>query len=395
MRLAALAVLAASLAVAAPTETAEQRLVAANTAFATDLYGALPRPANLFFSPYSVSVALGMTWGGASGVTEQELAKALHFGGVDVHAGFEALQKRLAADPKAPYQLAVANRLFAEQHFTFLPEFLALARDRYGAPLELLDFKNAAEPSRLRINGWVEKQTNDRIKDLIGAGLINGQTRLVLVNAIYFKGTWAQPFEPKATSTDTFTSGRAKLDVKMMHGSAYAGLGERDGVQVLELPYKGNALSMVVLLPKATDGLEALEARLTPKLLGELVAAAAPREVDVSLPKFKLVSSFALTAPLQKLGVATAFECDEGSRADFSRMAARQQLCISAVVHKAFVEVNELGTEAAAATAVIMSATAVAAEPAVFRADHPFLFAIRDRRSGSILFLGRLTDPTK
>ena len=402
MRLIGLTLLIVSVsvsAIAASTVAPEEAsVVSGNTAFATDLYSTLAKdPGNLFMSPHSISTALAMTYGGAKGKTADEMATALHFDkAADLHRGFELLQKSLAADPKAPYQLSVANRLFAEKHFTFLDSYFALARDRYGAPVESMDFRTAYEPSRVKINDWVDGQTKGKIKDLLAKGIITDHTRLVLVNAIYFKGTWAKQFDPAATRVEPFTSGGRKLDAKMMTQELPAGFAERDGAQVLELPYKGGALSMVVILPKDVNGLPALEAKLSAKTLSAWLTGLLQQKVNVHLPKFRVESTFGLNGALQQLGMKTAFDCREETEADFSGMTGSRNLCISAVVHKAFVEVNELGTEAAAATAVVM-AELDSVEPPVleFRADHPFLFALRDTRTGAVLFLGRLVDPTR
>ena len=376
-------------------------VVDSNTSFAVDLYGKLAarEKGNLFLSPYSISTALAMTWGGARGSTAKQMAATLHFGNdADaVHRGFSLLQKGLASDPKSPFELAVANRLFAQTGKKFAEPFLALTRDRYGAPVEQLDFFKSHEPARQHINLWVEKQTRDRIKDLLAPGVVNEKTRLVLVNAIYFKGSWAKAFEKKATALAPFTLGRSKFDVPMMSGEITAGYAEREGFQVLELPYKsgtGARLSMLVLLPTQADGLAQLESKLSAKLLGELPRGLARQVVQVFLPRFKLESSFSLGDNLQALGMVSAFDCREDTTADFSGMDGERDLCISAVVHKAFVDVNEEGTEAAAATAVIMAQTDSVEPPKpVFRADHPFVFAIVDTASGSVLFLGRVVDP--
>jgi serine protease inhibitor len=362
-----------------------------NNAFALDLYGKLSaKPGNVFYSPYSISAALGMTWAGARGATADEMAKTLHFGN-HVHAGFAALNKRLIGQQPG-YQLSVANRLFVKQSYPLLEAFTAVAKEQYLAPVEQVDFGMAE--TRKHINGWVEDQTSKRIKDLIGEGVLNSLTRLVLVNAIYFKGTWATEFEKKSTTPQPFFSGDKKFDVPMMFRSmkheAHVRYGEVDGVQVLELPYKGGDVAMVVLLPRARDGLSAFEKKLDAKKFDQLVGALSPFEVEVFLPRFRVEQSLALAPTLQAMGMPQAFS---EKLADFSGMSGKKDLYISAVIHKAFVEVNEEGTEAAAATAVVMATKSAAPMSETFRADHPFLFALRDRKSGSILFLGRLDDP--
>jgi serpin B len=373
-------------------------IVASNTAFAADLYGSLKKDGNLFFSPYSISTALAMTSAGARGKTLEEMNKVLHFGKDPeaVHKGFSLLQKDLVADPKSPFELAIANRLFAQNGFKFLDAFLGLAKDRYDAPVEMLDFKKSVEPSRVHINQWVEKQTRDKIKDLLQPTIIGPDTRLVLVNAIYFKGSWEKAFDKKATRPAPFTSGGKTFDVPTMVQKQLAGFAEHDGVQVLSLPYKsgtGARLSMLVLLPAKPDGLPALESTLATKGVGDWIKDLQKHEVQVFLPKFKLESSLSLKDNLGALGMKSAFDCSPHTTADFSGMDGARDLCISAVVHKAFVDVNEEGTEAAAATAVVVIRASAVMQTPVFRADHPFILAIVDDASKSILFMGRVNDP--
>lgn len=375
----------------AAAKDAPQAAAAGNSAFALELYAKLSsEPGNLFYSPYSLSMALGMTWAGARGATADEMAKTLHFG-KDVHAGFAALNKRLLGRQPG-YQLSIANRLYVQQGYRLLDAFTAVTKEQYLAPVEAVDFGKAE--TRAHINQWVEDQTNKRVKDLIGEGVLNSLTRLVLVNAIYFKGTWATEFDKKNTTPQPFFTGSRKFDVPMMfrtmNGRARVRYAELDGVQVLELPYQGGDVTMVVLLPQARDGLGALEKKLDAAQFERLVGALRPSEVDVFLPRFRIEQSFALAPTLQAMGMPQAFS--ERS-ADFSGMSGRKDLYISAVIHKAFVEVNEEGTEAAAATAVVMMTKSVEPLRWTFRADHPFLFALRDTKSGSVLFLGRLDDP--
>ncbi len=377
--------------VALPCAAADPKGVAeGNNAFALELYGkASAEPGNVFFSPYSISTALGMTWAGARGPTADQMAKTLHFG-KDAHAGFAALEQQLVGQQPG-YQLSVANRLFVQERFRLLDAFTAVTKEHYRAPVEQVDFTKDA--TRKHINGWVEDQTNKRITDLIPPGVLTGDTRLVLVNAIYFKGTWATEFKKADTSTQPFFSGGQKLDARLMFNAfgrgAGARYGEVDGVQVLELPYKGGEVTMLVVLPRQRDGLPALEKKLDAAKLEQLIGALRPTEVDVWLPRFKVTQSFSLGGTLAALGMPLAFT----EAADFSGMTGSKGLFISAVLHKAFVEVNEEGTEAAAATAVVMTRESVAPPKPEFRADHPFLFALRDTRSGSVLFLGRLVDP--
>jgi serpin B len=380
------------------TFAAETSVVTGNTAFAFDLYGQLKSAeGNLFFSPYSISTCLAMTYAGARGETEAQMARTLHFATdqEEFHIVFGDLQKQInAIQGKKNVELNIANGLWAQKEHPFLAPFLETATKDYAARLEQVDFRVAAEAARNEINGWVSDRTKGRILNLIGPGVLNAQTRLVLVNAIYFKGTWVFQFNKQRTAdAPFFASPGQKTQVKMMNTSAHFNYAEADKIQFLELPYRGGDISMVVLLPKENDGLKSLEDSLTQQQLDGWIAQAHSREVNVFLPKFKLTQEFGLAKTLRALGMSDAFS----SAADLSGMDGMRDLYISAVIHKAFVEVNEEGTEAAAATGVTVGALAVRRPepPAIFRADHPFLFLLRDTHSGSILFMGRVMDPSK
>lgn len=367
-------------------------------AFATDLYGRLrsENSGNLFFSPYSVSVALAMTYAGAEGQTGEQMAKVLHFPlpAAKLHPAFSNLQKRMAFDGETPpFQLRVANRLWGQKGFHFLPAFLKVTSDDYGAGLGLVDFKQA-EGARKTINSWIEEQTDRRIQDLLAPGVLDASTRLVLTNAIYFKARWEHEFGERATNDAPFhLPGRQEITAPLMHQQHRLRYGESGDVQALELPYADDGtLSMLILLPKKIDGLSDLEKQLTGESLQKWSAGLKTRLVNVHLPKFKMISEFELGDVLSSMGMPLAFS----DKADFSGMSAEEQLCFSAVIHKAFVDVNEEGTEAAAATALALrSATGRTRpeEPVEFRADHPFVFLIRDNRTDAVLFLGRLVNP--
>jgi serpin B len=377
--------------------TAADAVVAGDNQFAVDIYRQLDRQQpgkNLFCSPTSISLALAMAAAGARGPTQTEMAEVLHLGG-DLPQSHEHFHKLLqqwnSADAKRPYQLRVANRLWGQQGFAIQPEFLELTRRTYDAEMSQLDFANAAAASRT-INAWVERQTADKIRQLISPSLLDRDTRLVLTNAVYFKGQWLKPFDKRATQEQDFSlSAEQKVRVPLMHQKAALGYREDAALAVLELPYAGGDLSMAVLLPKTVDGLAEMEKSLSLAQLRSLLAGLAAQDVQVWLPRFKMEISFELKATLEALGMKHAFTAD----ADFSGISAAEKLAISAVVHKAYVDVNEEGTEAAAATGVIMNRMAVMRPRPipVFRADHPFLFVIRDMRSGSILFMGRVLDP--
>jgi serpin B len=367
-----------------------------NTAFACELYARLKGAgdANLFFSPYSISTALAMTSAGARGETEAQMVKALHFEPHPAkrHAAFCEMEARLQlVQKKGKVKLSIANSLWPHKDFALLESFLGLIRESYSASVAPLDF-NVPEPARKTINTWVENKTHQKIKDLIPGGALDAATRLVLVNAIYFKGDWASPFMTEATRPQSFKlpSGRT-AQAPLMFQKKHFNYAEDETMQALELLYAGDDLSMLVLLPRKADGLAALESSLSPASLAKWMQSMSSPEVRVYLPKFKMTCRFGLNDTLKAMGMTDAFDA---GRADFSGMDGRRDLSISAALHKAFVEVNEQGTEAAAATAIGMRATALPPPPVEFRADHPFLFLIREKSTGSILFIGRVKNPT-
>jgi serpin B len=371
-----------------------QTVVGGNNTFALDLYARLrEKEGNLFCSPYSISTALAMTYAGARAETAEQMAKVLHFSlnQERLHPAFGSLRTEIqGAAQKHKYQLQTANRLWGQKGYGFLPDFLKTLERNYGAGLKEVDFIGAREEARTTINGWVEEQTQDRIKELIQRGMLTADTRLVLTNAIYFKAAWMRPFDLKQTKEGDFTRADGKkVQAKLMHGNHRTNYYKGDTFAALELPYEEHDLSMIVLLPNAADGLPAFEKRLTAANLTQWLGKLSDRRVDVTLPKFKLTSEFLLEKVLSKMGMPIAFD---GNKADFSGMTTREKLHISHVIHKAFVDVNEAGTEAAASTAVLMERLS-APPAATFHADHPFVYLIRDRRTGSILFLGRVTDP--
>ncbi len=387
------------------------QLVTGNSAFALDLYDRLRQEKaneNLFFSPYSISTALAMTYGGARGETEREMARVLNFS-LDRNQLHEAFAKLISTVETTPtpqdpirgrqgefYQLSTANRLWGQQGESFEPQFLDLLDQYYGSGLETVDFIGDTVACRQEINAWVAQQTQDKIQNLIGKDILNQLTRFVLTNAIYFQGNWLIPFDPELTQNETFTTASGeKIDVPMMYQKNYFDYAQVEGWQILELPYRGETLSMVVLLPDTVEELETLEQRLTPEnLQGWLSSVAYPVQfgelvhIHVWLPKFKVTLEFELNNILSMMGMPSAF----GERSDFSGINGREDLFLTNVIHKAFVEVNEMGTEAAAATA-IAGATRGSPPSLEFRVDRPFVFLIRHRDSGTILFLGRVVNP--
>lgn len=390
----------------------DTRLVAeGNNRFALQLYQKLQDDqGNLFFSPYSISTALAMAYAGARGSTQEQMAQVLCFPTAkDVVEKLNAERTPMTQEQFAQvfgktikdlnsrggdkYELRVANALWGQKDYKFLPAFVGLVEKQYGGALQNVDFVAAVEPARQTINAWVAKQTNDKIKDLIGPGVLDAMTRLVLTNAIYFKGKWASQFKKDQTQEEPFVLlDGTKVQVPMMNQQARFGYAETDALQVLEMPYKGEELSMVVLLPKKMDGIKALEQELTAEYLSKRLAAVRKRQVIVSLPSFKMTSRFSLAQVLRSMGMTDAFS----DKADFSGMTGNRDLFISAVVHQAYVDVNEEGTEAAAATGAAMRLTSVGPDVTpVFRADHPFLFLIRDGRTGGLLFLGRVMNPQR
>ena len=377
-------------------------VAAGNTRFALDLYHRLaddPKYVgkNIFFSPYSISSALAITGEGARGTTADEIRATLHLPADDTirREGFATIDAGLNSGDEN-YTLRTANALWAEKTYTFLPGYVDVARRWYSADAKNLDFIGNPEGSRATINRWVEEKTEDRIRDLLPAGSIDPMTRLVITNAIYFKGTWVKQFDPEKTRDDEFRVGPEKtVTVPMMHRmdeDAIYGYNETDALQVLEMPYahrNGSELAMLVLLPK-DDDLTAARDALDPEAITTIRQSLVEQRVKVSFPKFTLETEYSLPGTLAAMGMPTAFT----DTADFSGMDGTRELSISGVVHKAFVDVNEEGTEAAAATGVVVGITSVRPDTTpVFRADHPFVFLIIDKDSGTILFMGKVADP--
>ncbi|XP_070553952.1 leukocyte elastase inhibitor-like isoform X2 [Ptychodera flava] len=369
------------------------KLSRSNSKFAIHLYQALSHKGaseNFFFSPISISTALAMTYIGARGNTSTQMGQVLGFNELEfsqLHSTFNEFNSMLY-NPDRPYKIKSANRLFGQESYTFLPEFLEASAQHYGAQLKAVDFATKTEEARLMINAWVEEQTEGKIKDLLAAGTLDPLSTLVLVNAIYFKGDWASKFRVEATKNgDFFISKDNKVTVPMMMQKAKFNFGFDSDLdcQLLELPYVGGHLSMVLILPTKVDGLPKLESRLNTDLLDSWPKVMGNTTVVVTIPKFKLEQTFSLNDQLTALGMSDLFSA---GRADLSGVAGNNELYVSKVIHKAFVEVNEEGTEAAAATAVVMRKRSIEM-PARFTADHPFLFIIRDNRSNAILFMGR------
>ncbi|MBC7219765.1 MAG: serpin family protein [Hadesarchaea archaeon] len=373
-----------------PDELAE--LVAGNSGFALDLYQMVRgSDGNIFYSPYSISLALAMTYAGARGTTAQEMAEVLHFTLPQerLHPAFNALDLALMAQNSENFRLNIANSIWGQVGFEFKQEFLDVLALNYGAGLRGLNFRENPEAARVRINDWVSEQTNGKIKDLIPPGAIDTLTRLVLTNAIYFNAVWRYPFSENLTSDGAFTLlDGSQVMVPMMSWpegelTRYA---RGEGYLAVELPYQDTTAAMLVILP---ESFEEFESGLTSERLREIVDSLESQNVVVKMPKFRFEFPLDLTETLAGMGMATAFS----DQADFTGMA-EDRLQISKVLHKAFISVDEKGTEAAAATAVIMELTAVLPPPITVSIDRPFFFLIHDTSTGAILFLGRVLDPS-
>ena len=367
-------------------------LVAGNTRFALNLYHALrSRPGNLFLSPHSISSALAMTYVGARGETAAQMRSTLHFTLPEgtLHPTFHALDSILTGRTggSGALQLDLANAIWGQSDYPFTPEYLSLLADAYAAEVERADF--AADPgaARTKINAWVLHKTSGKIEELLGPGVVTTDTRLVLANAIYFYGMWKTPFDKDKTilAPSYLLDGKQVL-VPMMQRKAMYRYAEDLDYQAIELPYNGETLAMLILLPRP-GSFEAFEAGFTAARLAAILDVLHPQEVALSLPRFELNAEFALAETLAALGMPAAFQ---PSLADFSGMDGTRDLSVDFVVHKAFISVNEEGTEAAAATGVGMRLTLAT----TMTVEYPFLFLIRDVETGAILFIGRVVDPS-
>ncbi len=375
-----------------------EKLVQANTAFALDLYGKLrSQKGNLAFSPYSISTALAMTYAAARGNTAEEMAKTLRFplSQDDLHPAFGQLQNSLNEVQQAGnVRLHNANSLWPQSGEPLLTDYLTLAKQHYGVSITPVDYRTAEarEATRKTINRWIENKTEDRIRDLLQPDSLAELTRLILVNAIYFKGRWEKEFDPTLTqSSPFFLTTRQCVDVPMMSQEKGFRYAESESLQILELPYRGGELSMLVLLSKRIEGLDQLEASLSTEQLAQWRTSLQKDRVKIFIPKFTINFSVILKDTLRAMGMNDAFMYPGANFAGFD--GDPDGFYIGEVIHKAFIEVNEEGTEAAAATAVGFLGGGPSL-PLVFRADHPFLFLIQENRTGSILFIGRVTNPT-
>jgi len=374
------------------TSTSVEATVEAYNSFAFDLYGRYSADdGNILFSPYSISTALSMTYEGARGETAEEMEAVFGF--------LEDPSLRLPSiariyntlnEEGREYALHTVNALWIQQGYPVVEDYVDAIVDYYGGDVNALDFVAEPDESRVTINEWVEERTNDRIKDLFPSGSIDGNVRLVLTNAIYFKGDWLYEFDEDATSEEEFhVSPTSTVMVDMMNlRDETFNYAETDELQILELPYTGEDVSMLLLLPKE-GRIGDVEAQLSAERLGEWLELMEGAAVNVYLPRFTFETKYFMMEDLAEMGMPTAFT----DAADFSGMNAEDRLFIDKVIHQAFIEVNEKGTEAAAATGVSVALSAAIQEE-VFRADHPFIFLIRDVDTGVIMFMGRVTDPS-
>lgn len=371
-------------------------------ALGTDLYAILARDeGNVVFSPYSAATALSMTRAGATGETAREMDAVLHAGTGGLDAGYNALEQALSERPgefpiagrdeSAELMLATANQLWGQEGSEFHDDFLADLAAYYGTGVRVVDFAGASEEARGLINEWVSSRTRDRIPELIPPGVLNELSRLVLTNAIYLNAPWLHPFRESATAPETFTKLDAStVQAEMMRLSERLGFAAGEGYSVVELPYVGRALSMVVIVPDAGTFAE-FESGLDAARLQSIVESLASTQVNLGFPRFEFRSQAMLADALRELGMPTAFT----DNADFSAMGPEgSDWLIQEVLHEAFISVDEAGTEAAAATAVVMGVTSAPAQPVTLTVDRPFVFLIRDVPTGAVLFMGRVVDPT-
>ena len=373
-----------------------------NNAFALDLYQSLrAEDGNLIYSPYSISLALAMTYAGARGMTENQMAETLHFSPQNkLHSALNSLDLELSKRGQAtskdetPLQLDIANAVWAEQTFSFLKDYLDVIAQNYGAGIQLADFIHRHEAIREEINGWVNSQTNDKIQDLIPAGVLDPATKMVLVNAIYFKADWLHQFSPDATRDAPFhlldgSDVQVKMMSQSMFGVRYA---QGEGYQAIELLYQGETAAMDIIVPDKGNFSD-FESTLNVQKLEEILSNMQPSGgMELGLPKFSFSADFDLKERLSAMGMSDAFD---PARADFSGMTGGRDLYIDTVLHKAFVAADEKGTEAAAATAVIVMPTSAMLPDVTLTIDRPFIFVIRDLPSGQILFIGRVLNPEK
>lgn len=387
----------------AGTTRIAKEVAIANNQFAVDCYAQLSKkPGNQVVSPISINTSFAMSYAGAKGETASQMRQVFHFpnSASAVHTGYGALSKNLNERSTADFKIVIANAMYSQKGYPILKPFQEILRDKYSTSLNLIDMtgwpnnfnQDKASAARKQINGWVADYTQNKITEILPPSLPNADTRLILVNAIWVKGKWAAPFS-KALTTDArfYLDANTSVSVPTMYLTAGLRYTESDMLQVLELPYVSKQFAMVVFLPKKSCKLEEFEQALTLDRIEELRSQFKNKQVVVSFPKFKVQSEFDLKSSLQEMGVKDAF----GMEADFSGITTRKTFFIDAAIHKSWLEVDEEGTEAAAATSLIVGEKSSSSKNVVFNADHPFLFLIRDNQTGCIVFMGRVADPSK
>jgi serpin B len=368
-------------------------VVKGNNEFTFSLYDQInDKEENVFFSPYSVTSALAMTYNGARGKTMNEMSEVLNFS-KDLNAlsqNYSKLNNHITGLSSKKIQLDIANSIWGQQGVGFEKEFLELNKKYYGAGIRQVNFKENYKEIRKQINKWVEEKTNEKIKDLIKPNVLDRMTRMVLVNAIYFNGKWENPFKEEDTFKDKFyIYSKCETQTEFMYQELSLKYHEDDIAQVVEIPYSGKSLSMMVILPKERYGMEKLENYLDAELYENYNKSLSKYKVKLTFPKFEIKDEYELNDPLKDMGMKSAF----GEGADFSGMTGSKDLFINNVVHKTYVKVNEEGTEAAAATGVVMRKTSAIMEVKEFKANHPFIFVIKDNKNDTILFMGRIMNP--
>ncbi len=377
--------------------TAPVNITENNNLFAFDLYKMISvKPENMFYSPYSISAALAMTYTGARNNTEKQMSSVMHFPASNeaFYNQYNTVLKDInALNDGSTMNIYTANSIWAQKNFKFKEDFIGVLKNSYNSSLNTVDFIKETEASRILINKWVEDQTKEKIKDLIQPGLIDYLTRMVLVNAIYFKANWETAFDEKQTQKmDFYINESSSVTCDFMFAEKEFKYYEQgDELKAIEIPYSKGNMSMLVIMSKEKNGFAQVNKLMSLELYNKINEGLVSKKVKLWLPKFKTTSEFELSEVLQQMGMREAFS----DNADFSGMTGKKDLKISKVIHKAFVEVNEAGTEAAAATAVVMRVKSMPVNPPEFRADHPFMFIIKENKNNSILFAGNIFDPTK
>ena len=347
---------------------------------------------NIFFSPISINMAIGITYAGAVGETEKQISSVFNFpeNTSTFHQSMGEMQRNIIGKASEGVEISIANQLWADKNYKFKCQYLRKTKKWYKAPVKRVDFYSNPDESRISINNWVEEQTHEKIKDLLPKGSVIDQTKMVITNAIYFKGQWDKKFVKVNTQNEIFTTiSGEKIETPTMNANTKLNVYEGDNIKLVELPYAGKQFSMLVLLPNEDTPLVSVEKDLNTKTLDHYISLMTESDVRIALPKFKFDATYKLKPTLSKMGMPLAFS----NAADFTGMSRKKDLRIDEVFHKAFVEVSEEGTEAAAATAVVIVRKTSIMKTVEFRANRPFMFFIRENESGNILFLGRITNP--